>query len=247
MTRTQNKPLAILVSVVALCFATLALVCPADAAERQPSKRTLEAVGRATVRVAPDTLQVTVAIETQGDTAAEAAKENARISRRVSSALERDIGSDGEVSTSGYSLRARYEYLKAEQRQKLVGYDAANTVTVTTELLEQAGPLIDTAVAGGATAVRSINFTLRDDEAVRHRAVLEAGRRARAEVDAIADSLGVEVGALLSATTEFSAPDAPRPQFARGVMMAESAAAGTPISAGELAVEMAVHVVFEVR
>ena len=78
--------------------------------------------------------------------------------------------------------------------------------------------------------------------------MLLAGRQARARIDAIAESLGVEVGRLLSATTESAAPDTPRPYLARGaMMMAESADAGTPVAAGDIAVEMAVHVVFEVR
>jgi uncharacterized protein YggE len=233
---------------VALSLVTLAVVSPlsADAEGRGAEPRTLDAVGRATVRAAPDTLRIVVAVETQAKTAAEAAKANALVSARVVSALEQGVSRDGEVSTSGYSLRARYEYRKAEQRQELVGYIATNSVAVTSSSLDRAGELIDGAVAAGANSVASIDFLLRDREDVERQAVLEAGRRARARVEAIAESLGVGVGRLLRATTEIGAIPLPHPQLARGMMMAESADAGTPISAGDIAVEMAVHVVFEV-
>lgn len=236
-----RRPFAISLFALAVGFPLLA-----NAAGRGAEPRTLEAVGRATVRAAPDTLRIVVAVETQAKTAAEAAKANALVSARVVSSLEQGISREGEVSTSGYTLRARYEYRKPEQRQELVGYIATNSVAVTSPSLDRAGGLIDAAVAAGATSVASINFLLRDREDVERQAVLEAGRRARARVEAIAESLGVGVGPLLRATTELGATPLPHPQLARGMMMAESADARTPISAGDISVEMAVHVVFEV-
>jgi len=231
---------------VAFFVAVVVSPQPANAEGRGVEPRTLEAVGRATVRAAPDTLRIVVAVETEAKTAAEAAKANARVSEQVVNALEQGISRDGEVSTSGYTLRARYEYRKPEQRQELVGYIATNSIAVTSRSLDRAGGLIDSAVAAGATSVASINFLLIERDAVERQAVLEAGRRARARVEAIAESLGVGVGRLLRATTEFGATPSPHPQLARGMMMAESADAGTPISAGDISVEMAVHVVFEV-
>jgi hypothetical protein len=240
-TTTTALTLVVLVALVAL------LPLHGDAAGPRKQSRTLEAVGRATVRAAPDTVRVVVAVETRTKTAAQAADANARAATKVSNALNKLVAQDGEVVTSGYSLRARYEYHKPEQRQQLVGYIATNSVSATSSRLDTAGRLIDAAVAAGATSVSSITFSLRDDDAVRRRAVIEAGKRARARVEAIAESLGVEVGELLNATTELAVAERPRPVLARGMASAESSAAATPISAGEIAIEMAVHVVFGVR
>lgn len=237
-----------LVPLLAASLMMLLLVAAgAEAAGSRNERRTLEAVGRATVRATPDTLRLVLAVETDAPTAAKAAEANARVTARVVSALEQEIEGSGEVVTSGYSLRARYEYNKQEQRQQLVGYTARNSTGVTSPLLDRAGRLIDAGVGAGATSVASLDFSLRDNEQVERQAVLEAGRRARARVDAIAESLGVGVGRLLLATTEHAVSQPPRPQLARGAMMAESARVETPILAGNIAVEMAVHVVFEVR
>ncbi len=246
--RVKGNRLCLAVVFLQIGFALL-LPINAAAQPKREEPRTIEAVGRATVRVAPDTLRLVLAVETRAKTAKEAAKENARLSTRVTSALEKIVGSKGEVSTSGYALHPRYQYLKSEQRQELVRFTANNSVSVTSSSLDSAGSLIDAGVAAGATSVGSVNFTLRDDESAQRDAVLEAGRRARRRVDAIAESLGVRVGALRHATSEPIRADGPRPYMARGAgaMMAESADASTPISAGDIEVVMAVHVVFEVR
>jgi len=191
---------------------------------------------------------LTVSIESRGSTAAEAASRNAQTAQAIIDALKSRAGAGGKVETAQYNLNAEYDYSNTEKRRHLIGYVANNAVTVTSEKLDDAGTLIDAALGAGANAVTSLAFYRNDDSDVRRHALLEAGRRARDKAEAIAESLGVELGGLLSASSEGEPVAGPVPMRARAMAYAEAAMdAATPIAAGDVEVEMAVRVVFEVR
>ncbi len=227
-------------------FACLALASAAQA-DREP-RRSIEAMGRASVSVAADRVRLTVAVETRGATASEAAARNARTAQAIIDAVSARAGTSGKVETAQYTLHAEYDYSKAENRRRLIGYVANNAVTVTSDELDAAGELIDAALGSGANSVTSLVFYRKDQSDVRRQALLEAGRRARETAEAIAESLGVELGDLLSASSEIGPVVGPPPMRLRGLAHAEAAMdAATPIAAGEIDVEMAVRVVFGVR
>jgi uncharacterized protein YggE len=107
---------------------------------------------------------VTVGVETDGKTAAEAAAANADLMEKVLAAL-RELGvTDEQLSTSNYSVYPIYNTTKPEvcimiyppppeclPRDEIVGYKASNSVTVTVDASFDAGSVIDAAVEAGAT------------------------------------------------------------------------------------------------
>jgi uncharacterized protein YggE len=231
-----------------IVLAVVQLACAQAASAERAPRRSIEALGRATVSVAADRVRLTVAVETRGATAAEAASRNARTAQAIIDAVSTRVGASGRVETAHYTLNAEYDYSKAENRRRLIGYVANNAVTVTSDKLDAAGELIDAALGAGANSVTSLVFFRKDRSDVRRQALLEAGRRARETAAAIAEALGVELGDLLSASSEADPPVVPGPVRARGLAYAEAAMdAATPIAAGEIEVEMAVRVVFGVR
>jgi uncharacterized protein len=147
-------------------------------------------VGEAQTEVPPDSAVVAFSVITQNAQAVAAQQENARKIEAVMKALENNAGgAKQEVKTSNYNLQPEQDY-SGNGMPKIVGYEARNTVVVTTDKLDQVGVLIDAATKAGANSVEGISFVLRDDSRKRGDALGTATRQAMAKAEAIAESLG---------------------------------------------------------
>ena len=148
-----------------------------------------------------------------------------------------------------HQLRAQSQlpYHPKEGEPTIEGYTALNVVQVTLDDLAKIGAVIDAATQAGANHVQGIQFTLRDQDAVRAQALREAATRARAEVDVLAAALGVKVLRVLS-VEENSPRVVPVRVYMGGAAraMAASAAAATPVEAGTLDVTADVTLSVEV-
>jgi uncharacterized protein YggE len=223
---------------------------PAAAESGSEAPRRIVVSAESVARVAPDRARVTVSVTTRAATAREAAEANARASRQVLERLRALVKAPGEVATAGYDLGAEYDYSSQEggrHAPRLVGYTATNRFQLTSAELDGVGALLDAAVAAGATQVDSIGFYLADEEAVRRKALLDAGRKARAEAATVAESLGVGVGEVLEAST--SAAPSPVPYEGHRMAMAamDKSAPATEVVPGSIEVRAGVTVTFAVR
>ena len=146
--------------------------------------------GESQTDVPPDSAIVSFSVVTQNAQAVAAQQENARKIEAVMKALETSAGgAKQEIKTSNYSLAPEQDY-STRGMPKIVGYEARNTIIVTTDKLDQVGVLIDAATKAGANSVEGISFVLRDDSAKRGDALGIATKQALAKAEAIAASLG---------------------------------------------------------
>jgi len=229
-----------------LAAATPALVDAADGTEAAP--RIIRTSGTATVRATPDRVRVAVSMISRAQTARAASEENARLSKAVLDKLRAAVRVPGEVRTAGYDLSPEYDYGDGSGRKgpRLIGYVATNRLFVVTDDLTGVGALLDAAVGAGANQVDSISFFLDDEQAARRQALLEAGRRARAEAETIAESLGVALGDLLDASS--GTTHAPPPVYGhQRAMMAMAEDASTEIAPGTMELGATVQVTFGIR
>lgn len=232
---------------VFVCLAALLpLSIVLSAQSTEPGRpRMVRASGEATVSAKPDRAEVTIGVATRAPTAAAASAQNAEETTRVLASLRQALGNGGQVKTSGYALSPQYEYQNGHP-PRLTGYEASNTVTVTVDELNLLGKIIDSATATGATNVNGIAFTLKDDMAVRQQALTEAAKRARANAEALAKALGVEVVGLLEAEPGDMPVVRPRPlMMATRAMNAQ--ATPTPVEPGDLDIRATVTVTLQVR
>lgn len=203
----------------------------------------VRASGEAVITAKPDRAEITIGVMTRAATAQEAAAQNASQSTKVIDAIKQTLGSAGEIKTSGYSLSPQYEYPQGHA-PKLVGYESSNTVDVTVDELPRLAKVIDAATNTGANQINGISFTLKDDSAVRERALSEAAVKARANAEALAKALNVQVVRLLQAEPTESPIVRPQPiAFARAM----EAKVATPVEAGSLNVRASVTVTLEVH
>jgi uncharacterized protein YggE len=230
--------------------ACIVLAVSPSGAEEVPSPRTIRVRGEAVAKTAPDRARISVSVTTRAATAKEASEGNARTSKAVLEKLRAAVAAPGEVKTAGYDLSAEYDFSQNRgpgRESALVGYVATNRFAIVSADLAGLGSLIDAAVASGANQIDSISFFIDDEESVRKKALLEAGAKARAEAETVAQSLGVALGEVLDASTE-SSRQGPQPVFGREkAMMMDSAAPTTEVVPGSLEIRAGVSVTFAIR
>jgi uncharacterized protein YggE len=213
---------------------------PAEKAARPSVRATAEAI----VIAKPDQAQLDIGVITQAATAKAAADDNARKLDAVMAALRKLLGAEADIKTISYSLNPNYTYPREGGQPKISGYTASNVIQVKTSDLKQVGDIIDAAYAAGANNIHSLQFNLKNDEAVRVQALREAAAKAKARTEAIASALGLRVIRVLFA--EEGSP-AVRPVYAVMEMaQAKTADVATPVEPGTIEVRAIVTLTVEV-
>jgi uncharacterized protein len=188
--------------------------------------------GDAIVQAQPDTAILTISVVTQAKTAIDAQQDNANKTDAVVRALKTAAGTGAEIKTSGYSLQPMRVY-RENQPPTINGYEARNSVTLTTSELAKLGNIIDAASQAGSNDISGISFTLRKDRPARDQALQEATREAMSKAQVMATALGGRVVGIAEVQEEgFQRP--PQPVYQAEAFMAKRDAATTPVEIGTL-------------
>lgn len=224
-----------------LSFLVLAAAFAQDTPRRPSSGPPfVRASGDAVVEVKPDQAIINIGVVTQAPTAAAAASQNAAQTQAVLDKIKGEAGARADIRTVGYSVNPNYRYPNppAQGEPKIAGYSAQNTVRVTLNDIAMAGRLLDLATSAGANNVNGIQFTLKDEQAARTRALRQAAQNARASAEAMAAALGLKVAGVASAETADSRPIHP----VQNGMVAMARAAPAPVETGTIEVRATVTV-----
>ncbi len=228
------------------CWKTLPivfLICltsslPVCAQEKERLLRTLTVTGHGIQRIPTSLSQVSLAVEVQGKTAAEAQQESARRSSSVIALLKsRNVD---KLQTAGIRLEPVYSYTNNVQR--LTGYTANNTVSFRLNT-EKVGNLLDEAVKAGATKIDSVSF-IATDEAIamaQKEALKQATQLAQQQADVVFNSLNLKPKEVVSIQINGANPSLPRTVFNQAKLAAaDTSLAVTPLIGGEQQVDASV-------
>ena len=230
-------------SIGALFLVAVALVgagCTTTVAAPDGIGDAIAVMGLGRVSATPDTALLTLGVESQAPTLAEATGD---ASRRMSAVVARikALGvADTDIATIAYSVEPRVaptDPARREEPPRIIGYHVSNLVQVTVRKPADAGPILDGAVAAGANAVRGIRFTLADPAEAQSRARAAAVADALAKARQLAAAAGVKLGPVLSVRE--STISQPVPMRAATSMAFQSAP--TPIESGQLDVVVTVE------
>jgi uncharacterized protein YggE len=217
----------------------------AAALAQQPPVSSIRVTGDAKVTAKPDRVQIDIGVTTRAPQSQDAAAQNARQVEAVLAAVRKAAGPAAVLKTISYSLNPNYQFHPNGGEPTIDGYTANNVVQVTLDELSKIGSVIDAATQAGANHVQGIQFTLRDQAAVRAQALREAATRARAEAEVLAEALGLKVVRVLS--VEESSPGiVPVRVLAGAPRTMVTAAAPTPVETGTLDVTANVTLSVEV-
>jgi uncharacterized protein YggE len=241
---TRWKPIAAVVAAATAAFALAGhpagATAPPTSEPGTPaagSEGTITVTAAGTVRVEPDTAVVTLGVQANAPTGAEAMEQINASSAALTQALI-DAGIPAEdIQTSGLNL-----FSTTDDRGEITGYQASLSVNVVVRDLEMVGPTIDAAqqAAGTGFTIGGVTFSFADPESVLEQARIRAVDLAQAKAEQYAAATGVTLGSVVSITEQASSP----PVIFGDVAMAATEAAGPAISPGQLDLTVNVTVTY---
>jgi uncharacterized protein YggE len=203
---------------------------------------TLNLSAHGETRQAPDMATITLGVQTDAPSAAEAMKANAARMTQVIASLKKAGIESKDIQTSGLNLNPQYVY-QENLPPRLTGYQATNQVTIIVRDLTRLGQVVDATVNAGASNVGGISFGIDDSDKAENAARVDAVRALQAKADLYARSLGYRVARLV--TFSESGGYAPQPPIAMMAFRSKEAADSTPVEAGQLKVGIDVSATFE--
>ena len=229
-----GRPLA------AVLLALLPFVGPAAPAARAQQEVGLSVVGEGRVVAEPDLARVVIGVERQEQSleaalAAAAGAMNAVVDRLMQLGVRRE-----EIQTIRFAVEPVYD---RGDRPVLRGYRVSNAVSATIRDLGRVGPVIDQAVAAGATTVEGVSFGTSRLAELKDRARELAVANARAKAEQLARLAGTSLGPVI----RIEESDTGGPETVRAdAAPAAAPAPPTPIEGGQLEIRTSVRVVWAI-
>lgn len=218
---------------------------------QQEQRETITVTETVEKETMPDEAHIYLEIKTRAETAQEAKNDNAQINDAVLIALE-EYGLDkDQIETTSYYLNEETKWDKDKEEYITTGYVLTHIMKVTTEDIDAAGEIIDTAVDAGATGIDSVQFTLSKakESDIKGEALALAAEKAKTKAAAIVDAVAVDLGQIISITE--SSYYSPYPWYSRSLYAMEEAAEevsyDTTISPEELTVSATVTLTYEIE
>jgi uncharacterized protein YggE len=207
--------------------------------------RTLSVNATAVVDRAPDQAVIMLAVESEAESAREAAAANATKMDRVVSALKRLGIPSANIRTVSYELQP--QYAQSENREpRIASYRALNQVQVTLSSIDRVGPTIDAALASGSNRVSNLSFGIEDTGAARLEALQKAVAKAKREAEAVATAAGQKLGVPLTIQVDGYAVQPPRPMPMYRMAADMAMAPPTPVEGGTIQVSASVSIIYRI-
>lgn len=193
--------------------------------------------------VAPDMATISLGVQTEAATAAEALKANSARMTQVMTALRKAGIAERDIQTSSLNLNPQYAY-EQNQPPKLTGYQASNQVTVTVRDLARLGQAADATVSAGANTIGGISFGLQNPKVAEDAARRDAVKALQDKAELYASATGYKIVRLVNLGEGGGySPAPPMPVYA---MAKREMADSTPVSGGELKVRIDISATYEV-
>ncbi|HEV7408642.1 MAG TPA: SIMPL domain-containing protein [Bradyrhizobium sp.] len=238
--RTRLRQLRISRAPLSLAAALAGGLLAAPALAQVAPIATISVSGEAQVSVPADLAQIDAGVSTEAKTAREASEANNAAMGRVLLALKGAGIEEKDFQTSRLSLQPQYAPNRSGPNA-VVGYRAANRVTIKLRDVTKVASTIDILVGAGANELGGINFMvsaaskLLDD--AREQAVADARRKA----EIYARAAGVTLGSPVSISEEGAPGPAPFRRMAAGM------AASAPVAQGEETLHVTVSVSWAIK
>jgi uncharacterized protein YggE len=233
----------------ALIFASIPVICAAQPMASRP--HVLMVSGQGEVRATPDEAQLSAGVTTQAKTAAAALAANSTAMSEVFKTLRKRGVPEKSIATSNFAITPQYpayrQDMSEEERQKIIGYQVSNQVTVILEDTSKVGATLDALVASGANQASGVSFTIHDPKPLLMQAREDAVKDAMAKAQTLAKAAGVTLGPIISISE--GGGYSPQPMFEKAMLAAPRAMAAPPppLAAGEQSVTVNVAITWEIQ
>ena len=201
--------------ILTAAFAAAVLALPAQA---QQPQNAIHVVGFGEVRAEPDTATFVFAIQGQSDTPQNARGRADAISGALVRSLERLDIEPEDIRSTPVTLNP---FVDRQTQREIVAFN--RTTTVILRDLDEFDAVQNAAFEAGANMMGGVEFGLSNEQELVAQARDLALMDARQQADAIARTMGIEVGRVLSVTV--TRQGGPQPYFRRDAVFAAAEAA----------------------
>jgi len=201
--------------------------------------------GQGKATAVPDILTLSLGIEAQAESIAEAQSQATEAMNQVMTALTDNGVAERDIQTQYFSIRQLTKWDREKEEETVIGYEVTNMVTAKIREIDKAGSIIDAVVEAGGdlTRINSLSFSIDDPTAYYE----EAREKAMADVKAKAEQLADLAGVTLGKPTYISeGAQIPPPIYQRVIYEEAAPAAPTPISPGEMEISLTVQVAYAI-
>ena len=150
--------------------------------------------GWAEVAAAPDEAVISVGVQNDAADAAQALDENSKTMAAVLERLKAEGIQDTMIETANVSVMPNTIYNPQTGEQKVEGYRAQNTATVTLSDLSLVGKVFSAATEAGANNVTGPQWRLSESNEATKESLVKAVDAARAKAETLAAAVGLKVG-----------------------------------------------------
>lgn len=176
-----------------------ATLVPVEAQERlQPGEVLLEVAAQGSARAVPDILTVSIGVEDDGETAAEAMSANAAQANRLIAVVRAAGIAATDAKTADLRVKPRFASVDGRRdSDEIVGYRATNKLEIILRDVTRAPAIIDALFKAGATDLDDISFDFADKRGLQSRARADAVAQARLQAEQYAAALGLKVARIV--------------------------------------------------
>ena len=252
----DTGPVAMAFIVAAILFSSAFYFAPNKQQliqQQNPQQHVLSVSADSSKEVAPDKVEITFSVYTNGSDPAAIQTENDAKMKKIASAVSALGVPSDNIETIGYSLDRLTIYNSTSEQYEDRGYQLTNTLRVVSYNVSQAGKIVAGAVQNGANEVSGISFSLSDatQKSVYNSLLEDASASAKDKANAMATAAGVKIVDLSSMSEGYNYVQ-PMANYnymdmAAGVAKAPSAAVPeVAISSGLMKVSASVNAQYDV-
>ena len=201
--------------------------------------------GEGKVQADPDVATISLGVQAQAATAAEAQAQVSQGMANVMQVLEDQGIADKDIQTQYYNVTQLTRWNDTKQQSEITGYQVTNSVIAKVRDVTRAGSVIDAVVnaAGDLIRINGISFDVDDPTPFLNDARALAVQNAKAKAEQLAKEAGVNLGKITYITESNYYPTPIYRSFAMDAAVPE-AAGGTSISPGQLDISVNVQLTY---
>ena len=232
----------------ATCLAAANAFAQPVTTSRESNLDTISVSGTGHVSLTPDRYSFTATVQTMAPTVEEAVNDNNQRVAAVIAALKAAGAKAEEIQTANFSIYPQQDYSQQQQGKppRIIGYQVANSITVTRKQVSDAGRLLQAAVSAGVNQTSGLSFSVSDPSRGRDEGLRAAFAEAHAKASLFATAAGRTLGQAIAINEIGSMQPQPRPMMARNVMAAQ-VTNEVPVESGTTELTFTVSVVFAMK
>jgi hypothetical protein len=208
------------------------------------TERTVAVTGEGSVVIPPDTVVVTLGVQTRGPQVGPAVAANNQAADKVMQSVTQLGVAPDDVQTTYFSISTQPRYDEFGNATKDVTYFVDNTVTVTLHDVSQLGSLLGNSLAAGANSVQSVTYSVAEPAAALGSARTQALADAQSQAEQLASESGVTLGPILTVTENSGGS---QPGLMRYSGETAPAASDVPTAPGTLEYSVQLSVTYGIR